>query len=188
MQQHALDSHPQKQKAIDWLLAGQSVRAVAARLHPPVSFNAVQRYKEAVVRPAARAAATISAAIGNGKSLPDNPLSPAVTTAVQSAIQAQPVADLYLSRIAQHRATTDRCVSQAVEDGDHRSVAALISTDLKGLELDARLTGRLDGPGATQNNYYIMAGSVSMTVPAQQQTEQVKVVDVEVASCDRTDV
>lgn len=48
----SIDDHPQRKKIVDALVAGQSVRDIAKWTNPPVSFNSIQRYRAAIVKPA----------------------------------------------------------------------------------------------------------------------------------------
>jgi hypothetical protein len=59
---HALEHHPQRQQAIDAALAGETCRAIAAKLNPPVSHAGVARFIADVVRPAIRQAEAIKQA------------------------------------------------------------------------------------------------------------------------------
>lgn len=77
----------------------------------------------------------------------------------QEALRAAPIIDPYLARTAQHRQTIDRSLADAVADKDGKTVAALIGVDLKGLELDARLTNRLDNrPAGPDLTIQLMVG------------------------------
>lgn len=53
----SIDRHPQRQKIIDALLAGESLRSISERVSPPVSFSAIHRYRSQVVAPALKNAA-----------------------------------------------------------------------------------------------------------------------------------
>jgi hypothetical protein len=46
-----IDSHPQRQRIIDAILAGKSLRDIAGSVTPPVSIMAVQRYRQKTVAP-----------------------------------------------------------------------------------------------------------------------------------------
>lgn len=47
----AVDSHPQKKKIIEGILAGRPVRDIARSVVPQIAFCAVQRYKANVIKP-----------------------------------------------------------------------------------------------------------------------------------------
>lgn len=162
---HAVESHPQKKHIIDCLLAGMPLRKLAATLDPPIYFTSLQRYKLGIVRPAVRNAHVLAKVLGNGKSLSDDEIAGVALETATKAVQAQHVADPYLARTAKHRETIDQAL--AVEGVDGRTVAALIGTDLKGMELDARLTGRLDsGNSGTTNIYMLTAPAIVFGTPS----------------------
>jgi hypothetical protein len=126
----------QRQKVIDALLAGQSLRKVAKLAG--VSHTVVDDYKRKVFTPTLNAAQKLNAV----KELAQSPQEQVVatTTLTRAVLHSDPL----LARIAEHQQTVDAAIGFACDNEDPKSVAALISTDLKGLELHARLTGRLE--------------------------------------------
>jgi hypothetical protein len=136
-----IDSLPpaQHRKVIDALLAGKSLRKVA--LLAGVSHTVVDDYKRRTFLPTLQAAQKINAV----KELAQSPEQQIVetTTLTRASLAADPI----LSRIAHHQKTIDAAIVDASAEKKGRDIAALISTDLKGLELDAKLTGRLDNAG-----------------------------------------
>jgi hypothetical protein len=59
-----LDGHPQQDQVDRWLLAGKTVRWVAAQTDPPVSFGSIQRYKKNLLGPALRRVASKLSGLG----------------------------------------------------------------------------------------------------------------------------
>jgi hypothetical protein len=138
----AIEGHPEHRKIIDAILAGKPVRVIAASVTPPVSYMAVQRYRSKVVAPALANSATLSKVLtAQGFNAVETLSTPNVTDVTRAALQADPI----LQRIAAHRQTVDSKIIEAQPAG----AAALISADLRGLELEARLTGRLDSAAPT---------------------------------------
>lgn len=163
----AVDSHPQKKAIVEALLARVPLRQIAATLDPPLHFASLQRYKLAVVRPAVKNAHALARVVGQAKSMTEEQISDLANAASGQAIQAQHVADPYLDRIAKHQQTVDDSLTDARAEKDGRTVAALIGADLKGMELDARLTGRLDsGNSSTTNIYMLTAPAIVFGSPS----------------------
>lgn len=134
----AVETHPQRQEIIDCLLAGESGKKIAERLNPKLSHVSIYKFRNQVIKP------RLQAARNAAKQLSQNPEAiAAVTSAVNTRVltEALEAAKPLISRIAQHRATVDA----RIENASDKVVAGLISADLKGLELEARLTGLLDG-------------------------------------------
>ncbi len=151
---HAVESHPQRQYIIDALLNGRPVRAIAATLDPPIHFTALQRYKLKVIRPAVNKAVAVAKLTGNvatnTKTIKTQDISEVESAAVlrdaTNVLRTSDITEPYLARIREHQQTVDSAIGFACDNEDPRSVAALIATDLKGLELHARLCGvSLDG-------------------------------------------
>ncbi len=140
----AVENHPDKDRIINALLSGMSLRKLAATLDPPIHFTSLQRYKLQKVRPVTRNAHAIAKILGKSKAMTAEQLADVTRELATEAILAAPVADPYLARTAQHRQTIDEALIDAKADKDGKTIAVLIGTDLKGLELDARLTGRLE--------------------------------------------
>ena len=147
MTRSVIDNLPEakRQQIIDALLAGESLRKVAGRLG--ISHVQVGAYKRKVIVPAVRTAQKLQAL----QPVADNAVSQTVSTV--SLTRATIAAAPFVDRINKHRATVDA----KMVDADGRTAASLISADLKGLELEARITGLLDGPShVTVNNLAIV--------------------------------
>jgi hypothetical protein len=160
---HAVETHPQRKRIIDALLAGQSVRAIAATLDPPMHYTALDRYRREKMQPALRNAAQSAKVLARATSIPANEIPPetavSLNRAAARALQDAPIVQPYLARIAEHQQTIDAAIGFACDNEDPKAVAALVTTDLKGMEFHARLMGvSLDGPrqAATEVNLTLM--------------------------------
>lgn len=111
-----IDSHPQKQKIIDAILAGETVRKIAAWAKPPVSFNAIQRYKAAIVKPAIQQSQAVARIIN---STAKQSLTAEEKQAVQDAVQAAPVLavrELRLARLQDRANRLDLIMNERAVD------------------------------------------------------------------------
>ena len=115
----AIDDHPQKQKIIDGILAGLSTRAISASLVPPVSFNAIQRYKVSVIKPMLQRAEESNRILLGNKILKTPPadLSNAseAVQAVQKAILDAPALHIRENRIKIQQELTNRLLTVVKE-------------------------------------------------------------------------
>lgn len=161
---HAVERHPQKDYIVNSLLAGVPIRKIAATIQPTIHYTTINQYRMTVIRPAIKNATILARVSGIDKTMPSEQLAGVVLQETTKSLQAAPIVDPYLARIAQHAATIDRNLVNAEADGDGRTVAALVGVDLKGLELDARLTGRLDTVGATTTTIYVMTPQAAVTI------------------------
>jgi hypothetical protein len=153
----SIESHPQRQKIIEAILAGSTLRQITAWANPPVSTASICRFKRNALAKVQDSLSAANLAIANRDTdlPPDSTIvkqdvSLAVTRAALTA-----AADPFIARIQKHQATLDAAITDAAADKDARGIASLVSTDLKGLELHARLAGRLDTP-AQQTNIMIV--------------------------------
>lgn len=145
----AVETHPQREQIVQALINGETPKKIAKWVNPRLSHVAIYNYRNAKFQPAMNAAvtaATVASAYSTAKlqEIADNPTrtNQALTELTQTALTADPIR----ARLAQHQATVDATLERTVsgEKPDPRGVAALIAADLKSLELDCRLTGRLD--------------------------------------------
>jgi hypothetical protein len=165
-----VDQHPEKQKIIDGILSGQSVRAIARSVNPPIEFNAIQRYKARVVRPILGRAEETERLLGELKATPPATLppqpSPVALQKAATAIQDGPKLSIFRGRLEKLWRTTDETIDEARaavkvvpgEDGNPKPVgrdiavmAPLLNAAHKNLEMLGRATGELEpqdrGPG-----------------------------------------
>jgi ribosomal protein S8E len=129
-----------RQRVVNAILAGASLRKAASMAG--VSHTQVAEYKKRVISPTLQAAQKLNAIqiVANS----ENPSTVSPETLTKAAIAAGPL----VARIMEHQKTIDSVLLDAKVNNDARGVSALIGTDLKGLELTARLTGLLDGPSS----------------------------------------
>ena len=175
----AVDTHPQKQKIIDGILAGKSTRHIADTLQPPVSFAAIQRYKSSVIKPMVREAESLNRVLRANKdgeivSKPAPvPMSSdtEATQTVQRAIEHAPALSIFRERLEKVygridktldraetavRVTTDKEGNQVVIGQDLGPLAPLYNVALKALETHGRATGELEPQGAGQVSIQIV--------------------------------
>ena len=138
MSRSVIDKLPeaQRQRVVNALLAGASLRKAASLAG--VSHTQVGEYKKKVLAPALQVAEKVNALRVVADSQDLTTVSP--ETLPRAVISAAPL----VSRIAEHQKAADTLLASAVGKQDARGAAAVISADLKGLELQARLTGLLD--------------------------------------------
>lgn len=160
---------------IEGLLAGKSLRAVGNSVTPPVHHVVLHKYRQKHIQPTLDGANSLSNAL---KALAENSGGNSVAIDPITATRAALLADPLRARIAQHQAVVDRSLVKAESDGDGRTVAALIGTDLKGLELDARLSGRLDS-AQTTTVHYVMAPTIQITVAGVESRNEQVTIDVQ---------
>jgi hypothetical protein len=108
----AIETHPQKAKIVDWILAGHSTRDIASKTVPPVSFNAIQRYKTNVIKPMLERAEESKRIIGEKPRRVVTPVpredAPEAVQAVQNAILDAPAIHIRENRIKLQQELTKR--------------------------------------------------------------------------------
>lgn len=157
-----IESHPQRQKIIDALVQGQTLHQIAAWAEPKVTESAICRWRRKITLQTANAIDHAKALIANSDSS-----NSALTN--QAANRAAMIAatDPFLSRVLELRRERAEVKGEARSEGDLRAFAALDRNDLSELELEARLTGRLEGPAAGTTTIYItMAAAPPSATPA----------------------
>lgn len=155
----AIEGHPQRHKIIEALLAGQTLKQIAAWTEPAVSTAAICRWRRNAIAPANQALSAIA---------PNNDIH-AIPTAAHVDHQAVTrvallnAADPFLTAVA-HQTTRRARWMRDIEDAgdysdngpDYKTLAVLDRNDQSGLELHARLAGRLDAPAQNQTNIMIV--------------------------------
>jgi hypothetical protein len=136
-----IERHQQRALIDSMLVEKRPLREIGRSVTPPVSAMALHRYNEKHIKPTLEGVATLSKAL---QSLAEGSVMDPALLDSKSVTQAALAADPLLARIARHQATIDGSILDAQADKDGRAIASLIGTDLKGLELHARLTGRLE--------------------------------------------
>ena len=167
----AVDSHPQKQKIIDGILSGMTIRAISESVVPHVPPMVVQRYKTSVIKPMLQRAAVSERILNEVPGMKDKPMdlskhSPAVQ-AVQQAIQDAPVVSIFRQRLEKLYGVVDRTLDKAEKavrvdaegnavGADLTVVAPLLNAAHKNLEILGRATGELEPQGAGQVSIQIV--------------------------------
>lgn len=165
----AVETHPEKQKIIDQLLAGRSVRAVARSVAPQVDWSSIQRYKMKIIKPAIeRASAGERVLMGEGHQKQVVVAPQADTEATQIArqsIQDAPVLSIFRQRLEKLNGRIDRTLDKAesavktvrdpetgeqvVVGADIGVMAPILNQAHKNLEMLGRATGELEPAGGS---------------------------------------
>jgi hypothetical protein len=149
-----IDSHPQRQKIIDAMLNGRTLRDIASSVSPAVSVAALHRYRSGKVAPALKNAAFATKVL-SGTDLvdPKHGVSPELEKVV-SETSAALAADPFISRVLELRGDRQKVKDLALagEKPDLKAWVSADRNDLTELELHARLAGRLDSAPKTVNN------------------------------------
>jgi hypothetical protein len=173
-QSFLVDQHPEKQKIIDGILSGQSVRAIARSVNPPIEFNAIQRYKTRIVRPILARAEENERLMGELQATspatrPPKP-SPVALQKTATAIQDAPRLSIFRQRLEKIWERTDRTLDKAEsavrvgkdDEGnivfgaqDITPIAPLLAQAHRNAEILGKATGELEAQ---------VAGSFSIQV------------------------
>jgi hypothetical protein len=175
----AVETHPQRQDILNWLDAGEDAAAIARKLRPKLHSTTIWRYQRkerSRALDAAKIPSSVVSALEQRGLLKDGAEVSQIAQVIANAAETQLAADPYLARIAEHRKTIDASLKDASTAKDGRTVAALVGVDLKGLELDARLTNRLDSAAAGNQTIVIVTPAVS--IQAQPSGPEPMVIDV----------
>lgn len=187
-----IEDHPQRKAIVDALLAGESIRRIASRISPPVSPAAVQRYRASIVAPAIRKVQAKLLEVNATQQVNGKPVTaPVLQNRLESNAQGHEarieaarsaVADPLLERLRIKNQRRERWFGFAEEKQDARGLAALDTCETRDLELEARLTGRLDtAPVNVTNNFMIMPmpGQEPRALPEPAQVNSVTFTDAE---------
>lgn len=160
------------------LLAGQPYRDITAWTQPPVTPMALSRYKRSAVALTKSAFEAVKTAVANN----DNELTPAVTRAVTAAALTA-ATDPFLTIAERQAARRARWMKEIEDAGDYTdqgpdygTLAKLDRNDQTGLELHARLAGRLDAAPTAGSNTFVL---VPIAVPMAQALPIAPAVDAE---------
>jgi hypothetical protein len=138
-----VERHPMFSQILEALVRGDSAYEIHKWARPKIAESTLTRYRNTKLAPAVQAQAAAPMAMAQALQarglLPDNE-EVAEVVAATSAVLAG--ADPLLQRIEKHQDIMD----QALKDPEVKLGAKMdvIRTDLKGIELFAKLTGRLD--------------------------------------------
>ena len=150
----SLESHPQRQRIINAILAGSSLRQIAAWAEPKVTESAICRWKQKAAATFRNTRAEIADAVTNSLAYNDanTPIAPnseVIRAATQAALVA--ASDPFLLAAEKQAKRRSRWMDEIETAGDYSdngpdyaTLAKLDRNDQTGLELHARLAGRLD--------------------------------------------
>lgn len=162
-----------RQKIDTALEMGQSLRAVAEIAG--CSHTVIDDYKRNIFIPARETAAKLLASQPTASDITAQASS---SVAIAEATGAVIAADPYLTRMRAREVARQRVLDAAEDREDFRAWSALDRNDLSAIELEARLTGRLDShPPAAGTTTVILMPIGSM--PAAPQPQQIEAQDVE---------
>lgn len=150
-----IDKHPQKQQIIDAILARKSLRDIAATTNPPVSFHAIQRYKNGIVIPALKIAPKI---MEERNLLEKRQKYVTELTATAEATKAVMRADPILEGIKRRRELSSDLIEKAAALNNFNAFATVCNATNATDRLEAELTGRLAQPagGTTVNQLVVV--------------------------------
>lgn len=142
--------HPMEDQIVQALLRKDTPQKIAQWVKPKVSVSAIREYGlrlRAAVRESSAAPSAMAQALQARGLLTDSPEVAEIVEAT-SAVLAQ--SDPLLSRVRRnYEALDDQMVVELAKPPSKRNAAAicgLVSTDLRAVEMEARLTRRLDSP------------------------------------------
>lgn len=158
-QRPVIDTHPDKQKIVNAILAGLPLRKVAEMAG--VSRQTVNVYRRKVLRPALRAAIKVRE---NQAVTSDAAQQVAETAELTNHIAT---GDRLLSRLESRDAVVDRNIRKADKASDFKGLSSLLRADRDNMELHARLTGRLDSGTVNKTAVIICLGAPGEAAPAQ---------------------
>ncbi len=153
----AIASHPQKQKIIDAIIAGQPYRDITAWTVPPVGRGVLSRFK-------ASSLGSIRAKITeaqNSRSIYGGQSGEIVPSSVQrAAMQTQ--ASPFRPRIDQLWAVAERSLVRAESADDVGQVAPLINAAMRTVEVLGRATGELQAGDTNTLNVMVSTHQVGL--------------------------
>lgn len=156
----SIESHPQRKKIIDALVSGTSYRDITAWTDPPVTPMALSRYKRSSVDALLRHVTEAKSSMVNTNTGEAEINSEAVTRVALAT-----ASDPFLLAATKQMARRERWMRDIEDAGDYSdsgpdfaTLAKLDRNDQTGLELHARLAGRLDSGAVNQTNIMIVCG------------------------------
>jgi hypothetical protein len=143
---NAVDKHPQRQQIIDGILAGATLRKLAATLDPPLHYATLSRFRLTLLGNAGKnihARSATAAAIKEMATGKEDP-GPAIQRAKTEVQQG-------LQKLAKRVDGWIGNAEQVADDGqlNHRALALHARNSLTALELKAKLEGLLQHDAAT---------------------------------------
>ena len=143
----SLESHPQRDRIVDAIVAGRSLNEIVKWASPAVTAMALSRYKRKALAVTQRHISQAQTAILNN----DNGLTEVDAKAVMRATLAASVDPFIARALAQdrRRASWMDDLEQQPEAVDYRTLAALDRNDIAAQEYHAKLAGRLQDASST---------------------------------------
>jgi uncharacterized protein YdcH (DUF465 family) len=144
-----LADHPQRERIIEALVAGESSYSVAQWCKPTVHPTTIWRFRRNCIAP------KLSQVEQFAKSLQDNILQSANGNAtvnpavIQNAVSALAVADPLLNRVNRKYERYDDMIAKAQKANDFGGFSAVDRAETQALRLHAELTGRLQSAQPT---------------------------------------
>lgn len=188
-----ISQHPQKQRVIDGILAGESLRSIAESVSPPLSKAAVQRYKDAIIKPAFGHALNKVNELRKMRDDCNNPAS--VTQPTERDYNTRPdsvanrdserkaVVAPFISRIHAKYDRYDKLLSKATaaDEPDLKAIAALDACETRSMDLHARLVGVVDSGVSTASttNIVLMLPRPVDPVPTRPMLDDGNCIDIE---------
>lgn len=134
-----IETHPQRQRIVESICAGSTLREIAAWTNPRVTPMALSRFKAKAMAITDNAVAAVKTAIALNKN-DLTQVDPKLVTKAALAVAVDP----FLSRVAHLDAERERLKRVAEGNNNLGAWSALDGNDLRALELHAKLAGRLD--------------------------------------------
>jgi hypothetical protein len=135
--------HPQRDRIVDAIMRGDSVRAIAKWTEPPIHFTAIDRYRRSTVVPALRKQGDIAKTLRENEILRQTVQDSGSVAAISAATKAVIVDDPILSRMEKKYSRYDRNIAKAEQNDNFSAVATLDAAETRAMTLHAQLTGRL---------------------------------------------
>lgn len=145
-----LETHPQRLRIIEAIVAGRPYSEIEAWSNPPVNRGALSRFKRRAIAVQDQAVKDAKIAIANNDKGLDAADLPAVQRLALSA-----AADPFILRALKSDARRESWMVKAENKEDYRTLASLDRNDLTSQEFQARLAGRLESV-APQTNIMIV--------------------------------
>lgn len=156
----SIETHPQRQRIVESICAGQTLREIASWTNPPVSQMAISRFKSRAMVLTAKALNQATSSISKqGDSVTEQGVQAVTRAALAVAV------DPFLSRVAHLDAERERLKRVAEGNNNLGAWSALDGNDLRALELHAKLAGRLDA--GTHIQVSVVVPSTARNAPAE---------------------
>ncbi len=171
-----VEDHQQYPQMLDWIAKGADAATIARRLQPPLHRSTIWRFIQDRVKSDTRRQTDVVTTLASKgllrEGITESQVAEVAKIATVGALSL--AADPIRSRLLKHQQTVDACIQDATAAKDGRTVASLIGADLRGIELDARLTGRLN----TDANQITVNIVVPMSAQPVTEPQDFEVIDI----------